>query len=233
MDELSAREALCEAGRSLYERRYTHGATGNLSIRLPDGFLITPTGARLGALRPDTLARLDLQGRHVAGPPPSKEAPLHLSVYAARPQDHAIVHLHATHAAAVSCLADLPPEGLPPLTGYFVMRLQRLERVGYHPPGDPELAAAVGEGAARHHALLLDNHGPLVSGADLAGAVEAAEELEQTAQLHLLLRGSAVRALSPADVARTLARVGPGPNAQGGSEPRVNEQRDPGEEIRG
>jgi 3-dehydro-4-phosphotetronate decarboxylase len=201
-----SRDALCRLGRSLYERGLTHGSTGNLSLRTDSGFLMTPTGASLGALDPARLAVLDPSGKHVAGDAPTKEAALHLAMYAARPRDHALVHLHATHSVAVSVLADTDPNNaLPALTAYYAMRIGRLPLAPYFAPGDPALATAVAALATRHHAILLANHGPVVSGATLAAAADAIEELEATARLWLLVRGLPVRLLT-ADQVNDLAQ---------------------------
>jgi ribulose-5-phosphate 4-epimerase/fuculose-1-phosphate aldolase len=195
--ESALREALCAAGRSLFERGLTAGSSGNLSARVDDGWLLTPTNSSLGALDPARLSKLARDGRHLEGDPPSKEAFLHRGMYEARPGAGAIVHLHSTHAVAVSCLAGLDPAScLPALTPYFVMKIGRLPLVPYHRPGDARLGDAVRALAARHPAVLLANHGPVVSGASLEAAVNAAEELEETAKLFLLLRGEDARPLT-------------------------------------
>jgi ribulose-5-phosphate 4-epimerase/fuculose-1-phosphate aldolase len=205
--ETRLRDQIVAHGRSLFERGLAPGSSGNLSVRLDDGWLVTPTNSCLGRLDPARLSRLDGEGRHTGGDPPSKETFLHLAVYRSRPQDHAIVHLHATCSVAVSCLAGLDPDdSLPPLTPYFVMKIGRLPLVPYHRPGAPELADAVGRIAARHRALLLANHGPVVAGATLDAAVNAAEELEETAKLFLLLKNAPVRTLD-ADQIRELQSV--------------------------
>jgi ribulose-5-phosphate 4-epimerase/fuculose-1-phosphate aldolase len=196
--EATLRERLCAVGRSLFERGLTAGSSGNLSVRLDDGLLVTPTNSSLGALDPARLSRLDAEGRPLSGDPPSKEAFLHRALYLARPKAGAVVHLHSTHAAAISCLDGLDPaDCLPPLTPYFVMKIGRLPLVPYHRPGDPALADVIRGLAARHAAVLLSNHGPVVSGASLDDAGNAAEELEVTAKLFLLLRGLPVRTLTP------------------------------------
>jgi ribulose-5-phosphate 4-epimerase/fuculose-1-phosphate aldolase len=201
MSEAQARERMVRLAASIFARRLTFGATGNLSVRLDDGFLMTPTGASLGELDPARLSRLDAEGRHIAGDKPTKEAFLHFAMYQERGRARAIVHLHSTHAAAVSCLAPESPEDvLPPLTAYYVMRVGRLPLVPYFPPGDLALAEAVRALAARHHAVLLANHGPVVAGATLDDAVYASEELEETARLFLMLRGMPTRPLTPEQV---------------------------------
>ena len=196
------RDALCRLGRSLFERGLTHGSTGNLSVRTGDGFLMTPTGSSLGSLDPARLSCLDGGGTLVGGDPPTKEAMLHLAMYRARPQDRALVHLHSTHSVAVSVLADVDTSDvLPPLTAYYAMRVGRLPLAPYFPPGDAKLAEAVAQLATKHHAILLANHGPVVSGRTLAVAGDAIEELEATARVWLLVRGERVRTLTAAELA--------------------------------
>lgn len=207
MNERAARDALADRARSLYERGYAHGSSGNLSVRVDDGVLVTPTGSCLGRLDPARISRIALDGRTLSGDPPSKEAFLHLAVYASRPSARAIVHLHCTCAVAVSCLVhDDPGNVLPPLTAYHVMRVGTLPLVPYYAPGDRALAAAVGALAASHRAVLLANHGPVVAGTSLDDAVDSAEELEQTARLSLLLTNRATAPLSAEQVAALDAR---------------------------
>jgi 3-dehydro-4-phosphotetronate decarboxylase len=201
VSESGLREEIAAFGALLSGLGLAHGATGNISLRLDDGFLVTPTNSRLGRLDPARIARLDRDGRHLGGDKPSKEAFLHQCVYEMRPDARAIVHLHSTHSVAVSCLSGLDEaDVLPPLTAYYVMRVGKLPLVPYFPPGDTRLAAAVRQVAAAHAAVLLANHGPVVAGASLDAAVGAIEELEATARLYLLLQGQKVRPLQPAQV---------------------------------
>ncbi len=199
MNEASLREAIAEYGRSIFERGLTGGSTGNISVRLGDGFLLTPTGSSLGTLDPARLSKLDAAGRHLEGDAPTKEANLHLAMYRKRPAAGAVVHLHSTHSVAVGCLAEVDPDDvLPPLTAYYVMRIGRLPLVPFFAPGDPALADAVAGYATRHHAVLLANHGPVVAGSGLSAALDAIEELEETARLYLLLQGHRTRPLTAA-----------------------------------
>lgn len=188
-DEHRLREEIVRFGRSLFNRGLTAGSSGNISVRLDDGWLLTPTNACLGELEPAELAKLDWEGRHLSGAQPSKEAFLHRSMYEERDGAGAIVHLHSTHSAAVSCLGGLDCEDcLPPLTAYYVMKIGKLPLIPYHRPGDPALGDAIRGLARKHCAVLLANHGPVVSGTTLDAAVYATEELEETAKLFLLLR---------------------------------------------
>ena len=138
MTEQDAREALVEHGRMLFIRGYSCGTSGNLSVRLPDGgYLMSPTNVSLGRLAADTISRLDVAGHHVGGARPTKEAWLHMAMYAARPHDHAVVHLHSTYAAALSCRSDRPAHDvLPALTPDVIMRVGRVARVPYSRPGE-------------------------------------------------------------------------------------------------
>ena len=201
MSEVKGREAICAIGQSIFERGLTAGSSGNISLRVKDGWLMTPTGSSLGRLDPARLSKLDDSGRLVAGDPPTKESFLHRVMYEERARTGAVVHLHSTHSVAVSCLAEIDPQDvLPPITAYYVMRVGRLPLVPYFKPGDLALAEAVRGFAGKHHAVLLANHGPVVAGSSLHAAADAIEELEETAKLYLLLRGARTRFLTPAQV---------------------------------
>ncbi|MEJ0069459.1 MAG: 3-oxo-tetronate 4-phosphate decarboxylase [Pseudomonadota bacterium] len=205
--EATLRDEIVMLGRSLYDRGLTPGSSGNISARLDDGWLMSPTNACLGRLDPARLSKLDANGRLLAGDAATKESFLHAAMYEQRPKAGAVVHLHSTHAVAVSCLADLDPtDVLPPITAYYVMRVGRLPLVPFYLPGDRALAEAVRALAGKHHAVLLANHGPVVAGTSLANAVYAIEELEETAKLHLLLQGHKLRPLTPAQVAEVLEK---------------------------
>lgn len=202
MNENQLREAIATIGKSLYDRGLAHGSAGNISVKLSDGWLMTPTNSCMGRLDPARISRLDANGKLLSGDKPSKEAFLHVAMYRERAGAGAVVHLHSVHAVAVSCLADIDPlDVFPPVTAYAVMQLGKLALAPYFPPGDEGLAAAVEKLAGKHHAILLANHGPVVAGSSLDAAVNAIEELEQTAKLVLLLRGQAVRHLGAEQVA--------------------------------
>ena len=202
MNESKLREDICTLGKSMFDRGLTVGSSGNISVRTQDGWLMTPTNSCLGRLDPAKLSKVDAKGNLLSGDKQSKESFLHLSMYGERPAAGAIVHLHSTHSVAVSCLADIDPkQPIPPITAYYVMKIGDLVLLPYYAPGDMTLANAVKEVAGRHHAILLANHGPIVAGKDLESAVYATEELEETARLYLLLRGSRLKILSPEQVA--------------------------------
>jgi 3-dehydro-4-phosphotetronate decarboxylase len=202
MNEGELREAIAAHGRSLFTRGLSPGTSGNISARVDGGFLMTPTNSSLGALDPERIARLDADGNHVDGDPPTKEVWLHLAMYAERLGAQAIVHLHSTHAVAVACMDGVDAaDVLPPLTPYYVMRVGRLPLVPYGRPGDASLAGEVRRRARDSHALLLANHGPIVAGPSLDAAASAIEEIEETAKLVLLLDGLPTRPLTPEQLA--------------------------------
>ncbi|HEX5454666.1 MAG TPA: 3-oxo-tetronate 4-phosphate decarboxylase [Stellaceae bacterium] len=197
MNESQVRDEICRIGASIFARGLTAGSSGNISVRLDDGWLMTPTNASLGRLDPARLSKLADGGRLVGGDPPTKESFLHRVMYEEQTGAGAVVHLHSTHSVAVSCLAEIDPaDVLPPITAYYVMRVGHLPLVPYFRPGDLALAEAVRGFAGRHHAVLLANHGPVVAGVSLDAAVNAIEELEETAKLYLLLRGAKTRYLT-------------------------------------
>jgi 3-dehydro-4-phosphotetronate decarboxylase len=210
MKETLAREFITEMGRSMFERRLTFGSSGNISMRISDGWLMTPTGSSLGRLDPARLSKLDDTGKLTGGDDPTKESFLHLAMYRERPKAGAVVHLHSTHSVAVSCLHGINHDDvLPPITAYYVMRVGKLPLIPYYAPGDKALGEAVGKMAAQHNAVLLANHGPVVAGTSLSAAVDAMEELEETARLYLLLHGRPTRYLNPEQIADLNKRFPP------------------------
>jgi ribulose-5-phosphate 4-epimerase/fuculose-1-phosphate aldolase len=202
MNENQLRDHIAALGKSLYDRGLAHGSAGNISVKLADGWLMTPTNSCLGRLDPARISRLDANGKLVSGDKPSKETFLHIAMYQERATAGAVVHLHSVHVVAVSCMAGLNAEDVfPPITAYAIMQVGKLALAPYYPPGDESLAQAVRKLAGKHHAVLLANHGPVVAGSSLDAAVNAIEELEQTARLYLLLQDKPTRFLTPAQVA--------------------------------
>ena len=209
MSENSERDLICRLAKSLFDRGLTIGSSGNISVRLADGWLMTPTGSSMGSLDPNEISKLDLNGNLISGKSPTKESFLHIAMYDERPDSGAVVHLHSTHSVAVSCLAGIDKKNvLPPITAYYVMKIGKLPLVPYFPPGDINLAKAVKEMASNHHAVLLANHGPVVAGKTLEDAVYAIEELEETARLFLLLRNMKTQYLNEKQV-KTLEKLYP------------------------
>lgn len=199
--EAALRETMARLAKSLFDRGFTVGSSGNISVALDDGLLITPTNSCFGFLDPARISKLDQAGNHVAGDKPSKEIFLHQAFYETRPGTGAVVHLHSTYATAVSCLADTDPEDcIPPLTPYVVMRVGRVKLLPYIKPGDPGMGTMIRALKGSHACVLLANHGPVVAAKTLESAVYASEELEETAKLVMLMRGQKARLLTGENV---------------------------------
>lgn len=216
MNESLAREEICRVGRSLFERGYVHATAGNISVRLDDGFLITPTDACLGQLDPAQLAKVDHQGRQLGGARASKTLALHRRIYAVACATDAdtrcVIHTHSTHCVALSLHAS-GPELLPPLTPYFVMKVGHVPLVSYHRPGSPvaadEVATLIRQYAAQGtpiRAVMLPRLGPNVWHDSPAAAMATLEELEETARLMLLAPHTT--ALPDADIDELRATFG-------------------------
>lgn len=196
MTENQARDEICRVGKSLFDRGYVHGSAGNISLRLSDGFLITPTDACLGFLDPTRLSRLDSEGRHLDGDPASKTIALHRAIYRAacryEPATSCVIHTHSTHCVALSMKAE-GAELLPALTPYFVMKVGHVPLLPYARPGSPASVAAVaqaivdaGEAGVPLRAVMLARLGPNVWHGAPAAAMALLEELEETARLAVL-----------------------------------------------
>ena len=196
MTEADARDEICRVGKSLFERGYVHATAGNISVRLDDGFLITPTDACLGFLQPEQLARLDVDGCQIGGDKASKTLALHRQIYhstrsfSAAPR--CVVHTHSTHCVALT-LGAHGAELLPAITPYYLMKVGRVPVLPYHRPGDPAVADLVAQTIARHaaagtelRAVMLARLGPNVWHATPALAMAVLEELEETARLWTL-----------------------------------------------
>lgn len=202
MTDTALRERICLLAKSLFDRGLTHGSTGNISARTDDGgLLVSPTGTSFGRLDPARLSRFDAQGNHIGGDRPTKEMPLHSAFYATRNRTAAVVHLHSCHSVALSMLPDTDADDfLPPITPYAFMQLGRVKLLPYFRPGDPAIGDAVRGLAGKRSAVMLANHGPVVAGLDLEAACNAVEELEATARLAMLLRGTTPNMLTPQQV---------------------------------
>jgi ribulose-5-phosphate 4-epimerase/fuculose-1-phosphate aldolase len=211
MSESKTREHIVRLSKSLFDRGFSVGSAGNISAAVEDGILMTPTNSCLGFLDPARISKLDHRGNLVSGDKPSKEIFLHRAFYETRPQTGAVVHLHSTYATALSCLQDTAPEDcIPPLTPYVVMRVGRVRLIPYVRPGDEKAGDLIHALKGQYAAVLLANHGPVVTGKDIESAVYASEELEETAKLLIMLRGAPVRMLTNDNVQELKAVFGEG-----------------------
>lgn len=185
------RTALCAAGRRLLAADLIGAAEGNLSARLPGGtsggtFLVTPSGVSKATLEPGQLLEVDAAGRLVRGEGrPSTELPMHLCVYAARPDAMALVHAHPITAVAFTIAdagwpGDLVPEA--------AVTLGPVAVAPFATPGTAEVPASLAPYLAGHDVLLLTRHGALCLGATVDEAVGRMETLERVARMALVAR---------------------------------------------
>ncbi len=185
--ESRIREQICATGASLYQRGYTVGAAGNISARLHDGWLITPTDACLGRLDPAELSKVDAGGQWVSGAKPSKTLVLHRGIYGNDGEARAVIHTHSTHLVALTLSGVWrEDEVLPPITPYQVMKVGRIPLIRYRRPGDPQAAAEVAAQAAQVRGALFERLGPVVWERSVEQASHVLEELEETARLWLM-----------------------------------------------
>ena len=187
--ESQAREDICRVGKSLFDRGYVHATAGNISVKLDDGFLITPTDACLGFLDPARLAKLDVDTQQISGDRASKTIAVHAHIYLATAPFNApagcIIHTHSVHCVALS-FQKTQPELLDALTPYFVMKVGHVPVISYHRPGDPAAALEYGERGTPIRAVMLPRLGPNVWAAEPFEAMAVLEELEETARLACL-----------------------------------------------
>ena len=208
MNDTQLREHICLLAKSLFDRGLTGGSTGNISARTSDGgLLVSPTGTSFGRLDPARLSYFDLSGKQVSGDAPTKEMPLHSAFYESRSTAGAVVHLHSCHSVALSMMPDIDADNfLPPLTPYAIMKLGKVKLLPFFMPGDPAMGEAVRGLAGRRSAVMLANHGPVVAGKDVEAACNAIEELEDTARLAMLLRGTHAVSLTDQQVKEIVTR---------------------------
>jgi ribulose-5-phosphate 4-epimerase/fuculose-1-phosphate aldolase len=194
MNERELRQEICRVGRSLFERGYVHSTAGNISVRLPDGFLITPSEACLGFLSPTGLAKVGADGVQISGERASKTLTLHRRIYGADADAGCVIHTHSTHLVALTLSGVWKEEDiLPPITPYYVMKVGHVPLIEYYRPGDATVGELVAQTIERRRgegtpirAVMLDRLGPNVWHSTPTGAMAVLEELEETARLWLL-----------------------------------------------
>ena len=203
MNESKLREQICIFASSIYNRGLTHGSTGNISVRLnSNDILVTPTGSSFGRLDPNQIVKVTKDGEFIGSSSPTKELPLHQAFYETRGmKSGAVVHLHSTHSVALSMLPGINEDNvLPSYTPYSIMLLGKVKLLPFFVPGDPAMGDAIKGLAGKRSAVLLANHGPVVSSKDLESSANAIEELEATAKLALILKGANAKALDESQI---------------------------------
>jgi 3-dehydro-4-phosphotetronate decarboxylase len=194
MTESESRGEICRVARSLFTRGYVHSTAGNISVRLVDGYLITPTDACLGFLEPESIAKVGSDGVQTSGDRASKTLALHRRIYEADEGAMCVIHTHSTHLVALTLSGVWrTTDIIPPITPYFVMKVGHVPLIPYHRPGNPAVADLVvdaiqGMRAAGTpiRAVMLDRLGPNVWHNSPAAAMALLEELDETARLWLM-----------------------------------------------
>lgn len=199
----SERAAIVEAGQRLHGRGLVTATEGNLSVRVPDGYLVTASGVSKGLMTPEHVIHIDQEGRHTGGGPAvSSESKMHAAIYARRPDVQAVIHAHPPTATAFA-VAHVRLDA--PILAESVLVLGAVPLIPYATPGTVELADAVAAHFQECNAALLANHGAVTVGQTLAQAHHRMETLEHVARVALMARllGGAVE-LPPAEVERLL-----------------------------
>ncbi len=186
-NETALREEICRVGHNLYQRGYTVGSAGNISARLDDGWLITPTDACLGTLQPEDIAKVNLDNAWISGAKPSKTLALHRQIYKNNTGVGGIVHTHSTHLVALTLNTIWQPQDiLPPITPYQVMKVGHLPMIPYARPGSDSAALHVASLADQVRGVMLERLGPVIWESTVSKAAYVLEELEETAKLWLM-----------------------------------------------
>ncbi len=183
-EDYDLRVELIRVVDELYAQQLVTATGGNVSVRLPecDELWITPSAVFKGELLPEQLARIDLDGRPLEsdGPAPSSELLMHCAALRARPDDRAVVHAHAAHATI------LANTGLPflPVNSEAAF-FDELPRIPFVMPGTQELADAVATALRESPAVLMVNHGLLVTAPTLRKAADRVEVIERASEIIL------------------------------------------------
>ena len=205
--EKELRAAIVEQCRALNSGGLNVGTAGNISARFGDTMLITPSAVPYDVMRPEMVAKMPIAGEYGAwsGPmKPSSEWRFHLDVMRARPDVGSIVHFHPVYGCTLAMLHK------PILAAHYMIALfggPVVKCTKYAPYGTKELSDLVVEGLGDRHALLLGNHGVLVSGEHLMSAMNRAHELENLARMYYLsIVAGRPAILSDEEVLRTMER---------------------------
>jgi L-fuculose-phosphate aldolase len=185
-NEAAIREDICEIGRRIWHRGYCAGNGGNISVRIsPETILCTPTGVSKGFMKPEEICTVDLSGKQIAGPKPcTSEVKLHLEIYKARPDIHAVVHCHAPHLTAFAISRMDVPRGVYPEAEVIVGAIPVAR---FYPPGSKELAESV-KPYVSGSAVLLANHGAVTWAGTLEEAYFKMESAETYTQILMLAK---------------------------------------------
>jgi len=176
MNQTELRAALAETARQSARQGLNPGSSGNVSTRLSEGFLVTPSGLPNDSLQAGQMVAVDMEGRPSGDLKPSSEWRIHRDIYRARPEVHAVVHAHSPYAVSLACLRrDIPP------FHYMIAAAggKDIRCAGYATFGTQALSDNVLAALQDRRACLMANHGLVAVGADLDTALSLAMEVEE------------------------------------------------------
>jgi len=183
--ERDLRRQICKTGRKMYAHGLVVACEGNLSVRLDqDRILVTPSGACKGSLAPKDLLVTDLSGTALPGArQPSTEMQMHLLYYRLRPDVRAVCHAHPPTATGFAAAGRALEAAVLP---EVIVGLGKIPLAPYGTPGTWELCAGLEPLATKYDAILLENHGVVTCGEDLATAYQRLETVERFARILLI-----------------------------------------------
>jgi len=175
----------------VYDRGMVCGSGGNISARIGDTIFITPSGYSLGDIKAEDIVQVTMGGKVLSDIKPSKELFLHMKAYEVRPDIEVVLHVHSLYATIAGIMAgeDSMDSPMPPYTPGYVMRIRNLKEVPFYVPGSQDLADSIGQELKATDVVLMRNHGMVVVGKNFTEAFGVAEEVEQNAKMHVLLKG--------------------------------------------
>jgi L-fuculose-phosphate aldolase len=204
MNELEARQSLLAIVAKLEDKGFNHGSSGNVSCRLGEDILITPTGGKTANMTPERLVRLDRNGDTVGEGIPSSEWHMHLAILNAYPHVRAVVHTHADACVALSCLGKAIPA-----FHYMIASFggNDVPCAPYATFGTASLAEGAVAALRTRKACLLSNHGMIAVGTSLQQAFDLTVKLETLARQYILARQAGdLVILSDDEIERVLER---------------------------
>lgn len=175
----------------LYQRGFVRGVGGNLSLRIEDNIIITPTGVSLRDVTEENIVIMREDGRIIRGESPTKDVGLHMRIMKKRKDINCVCHVHGDYIISASVLLNPGESSLPPITPGFVYFAYPLPMLPFMVPGSDKLVDAVSNyfSNKRIHALLLQNHGLISIGRTFYEAMNIIEEIDEAARVYLITGG--------------------------------------------
>lgn len=171
-------------GKSLFERNKVSGSSANMSFLHDNKIYITGSGTCFGNLDKEDFSVLSREGDFISGKKPSKEFPLHKTLYDNKSNVTAVIHTHSFYSTLWSSIEhEKNDDCIPKYTPYLSMKVGKVGLIGYAPPGSDELFQLFEKGVAESGGYILKNHGPVIGHISLMEAFYALEELEESAKI--------------------------------------------------